>query len=110
AYSYARNITCANIMAGIQDLLTDARVDTDNLRSAYVAFASSTVLGYTNIRMAATNPASTLSTNPVPFTAYNQLASMCAAKPDFKIWTFVRTNEALAKTDAAAANEALDTE
>lgn len=110
ANTYVANVTCNDVLSGIADLLTDADVSNDNIRSGNLAVAGSTVLGYANIRTLAPNPASTLAAAPVPFTAFNQLASMCAAKPHFKVWSFVSTNLDLAQTNPSAANDALDAE
>ncbi|RYG59042.1 MAG: hypothetical protein EON60_11620 [Alphaproteobacteria bacterium] len=110
AHNYTQNVSCTDFTTGINDLVNNADTSTDNIRNANVAIAGSTVLAYASIRVSATSPISSMDAAPVPFTAYNQLASMCKAKPDFKIWQFILANQQLAKSNPDAANSALDKE
>ncbi|RYG60520.1 MAG: hypothetical protein EON60_06900 [Alphaproteobacteria bacterium] len=110
AHNYTQNVSCTDFTTGIEDLVTNADTSTDNIRNANVAIAGSTVLAYASIRVSATSPISSMDAAPVPFTAYNQLASMCKAKPEFKIWQFILANQQLAKSNPDAANAALDKE
>ncbi len=108
AHGYARNFTCAQFNTGIANLSQPNSLSETEGDIAAI-HASTAVLGFANIRARATNPAGSMSMAPVPFTAYNQLASLCKAQPGFKVLSFVNTNDTLSQTDPSAANDALDT-